>query len=67
VDGDDVRVAERGGQLGFLKEPLLAFRIGDRFPAEYLDGHASVQVHIERAVHHAHAAFTNLGVDPVMG
>ena len=66
VDGDDVRVVQRAGRLGFLNEALFAGGISDLVGGQDLDRHRAVQVGVVGLVNHTHAAFTELRYDPVV-
>ena len=65
VDGDDVRVLERGGDPRLAREALAeALGLGE-VGRDDLDGGAALEVQVLRAVDHAHAAAADPLLDPV--
>jgi hypothetical protein len=58
---------QQSQDLGFALEARHAVGIGRQRLRQNLDGHFSVELRIRRAPHLAHAAFTELGGNPVMG
>ena len=63
VDGRDVRVVERGQDLGFALEPREARRIGRHRRRQDLDRHVAFQLAVARAIDLAHSAFADLRGD----
>ncbi len=67
VDHRDVGVLERGSGLRFLDEPPAAIGIGHQLRNQDLESDLSVQPHVHRPVHDAHAASADFADDLVMG
>jgi hypothetical protein len=63
VDGEDVRMVERGGGAGFLLEALEAPRIGRESGGQDFDGDVTPQPGIVRAVDLSHPAGAERGAD----
>jgi hypothetical protein len=55
-DGDDVRVLERRGELGFLHEPAAALVVGDQAWRQNLERDPTAQTAVQRFIDFAHAA-----------
>ena len=65
VDGDDVRVLERGRDPRLAREALAeALRLGE-VGRDDLDGGAALEVEVLRAIDHAHPAAADPLLDPV--
>ena len=58
VNGDDVRMAQRGQRLRFAREPFGKFRVIHPFRREQFQCDQTVQGFLPRLVNHAHAAAT---------
>ena len=56
VDGDDGRVVQGGGVLGFAAEPGLEGGVAGQVGAEHLDRHVPAQAKVTATVHLGHAA-----------
>ena len=54
VDGDDVRMIEGRGGVGFLDKPAAAILVADAIGRQYLDGHLTIQTRIASAIDLAH-------------
>ena len=65
-DGDEVRVIERRGQLGFALEPAAPGRVR-QIIGEELHGDRPVELRIDRAVDDAHPAFAENVFDAIDG
>ena len=63
VDGRDVRVVQRGQDLGFALEPREACGIGRHRRRQDLDRHVAFQLAVARAIDLAHSAFAQLRDD----
>ena len=63
VDGDDVRVLEGGGGLGFLLEAPAALRIGDAVGREELERDVAIEARVVGLEDNAHPAPTELVED----
>ena len=59
VNGDDVRMVERGCGLRFLHEAPTAALVCDSFSGEHLDGDVTIQSRVARTIHLTHAARAN--------
>ncbi len=66
VDGDDVRMVERGGGARFLDEAAMPIDIGRGIGRQHLDRHRPSEPRVVGGIDHAHAAASDLGVDAVM-
>ena len=55
VDGDDVRMVERGGSLRLLAEPAAELRVAPVLGTEELDGNVAVQLGVMGPVDGGHA------------
>src|SRR5581483_9300758 len=66
VNVDDVGVIQGRRGLGFLHEAALAFGAGGSVGAQDFDGDGTVEMSVEGAIHHSHAAFTELCFNPVV-
>ena len=62
VDGGDVRVIERGQDLGFALEPGEPIGVSGERRGKHLERDLALQIHVGRAIHLAHAALTDQGV-----
>ena len=67
VDGDDVRVLERGRQPGLAQEALTERAIGGEVRGEQLQRDVAVEREIARAVDDAHPTTADDRLDPVAG
>ena len=56
VDRADVRKIERRRRFGFRDESRSRLVVRAKMRRQKLDGHDAVEFHVERAIHHAHAA-----------
>lgn len=63
VDGDDVRVVQRRSGTGLMQQPPGGVR-GDR--GEHFDGDGAHQHGVAGAIHRAHAALTEPGINGVV-
>jgi hypothetical protein len=59
INGDDARVIQVGGGLGFGVEPLDVLPASELAGEDHLQGDEAVQPHLPGLVHHAHAATGN--------
>ena len=59
VDGQDVRMIQRGGGLRFLLEPAETIGIAGHVARKDLDGNRAIEPRVARAVHLAHAPRTD--------
>ena len=67
VDGGDVRVVERGQDLGFALEPGQPLGVGGNGFRQQLDCHLPAEPGVLGAIHLTHAAFAELGGDAEVG
>ena len=65
MDDDNVGMVESTGCFGFLREPLLANRIGNLVVGQHLDSDGSVQAGIVSLVDHTHSSLTEFGFNSV--
>ncbi len=65
VDGDDVRVRQARGQLGFALESQDRVGVGDQFRPDHLQDHGPLQQPMHGHVHSAHAAATQHAQDGI--
>ena len=67
VDGDDVRVIERGRGAGFLDEP--PYPIGDAagVRVQHLDGDGAAEARVHGTVDDTHAAVAELFTEAIVG
>ena len=65
VDGADVGMVQRGGGLGFLKEPLLSGVVFGQIRREELDGDRALEAGVRGLVDDTHPALAELANDPV--
>ena len=65
VDGDDVGVAEGGGDVGFTLEAFTEAGIGDQLGVDDLEGVVAGQVGVAGQIHRAHASGADHPVDEV--
>ena len=63
VDGHDVRVLDRPGGARLGQEPLAGLLVLDELGRDDLDGDVAVEVELAGAVHHAHAAPADDGLE----
>ena len=63
VDGDDVRVVERGGGAGFVLEAGELLLVEHRRERQHLQRDAAAERELLRFVDHAHAAAAELAED----
>jgi hypothetical protein len=66
VDGDDVRVVERGGRARLAHETGVAIGVGRRRGVQHLDSDRSTEPQIGRPVHDAHAAAADLVLELIV-
>ena len=67
VDGDDVRVVDRGCELGLFEKPLAEGLVLGKARSQELQRHLSLQPQILGQVDDAHASSAEQGLDPVAG
>jgi hypothetical protein len=67
VDGDDVGVVERGGDLRLAEEALAGGGVLDELGADDLQRDGALQQQVRRAIDDAHAAATGHCLDTVTG
>jgi hypothetical protein len=65
VDGDDVRMLERGRHARLALEAPAELRVGRELGHDDLERHAAVEAAVDREVDHAHAAAPDLALDVV--
>jgi len=65
VDGDHVRVVDRGRDARLAQEPRAHVGVLDQRGRDHLHRHRALQRELPRAVHHAHAAAPGDRLDPV--
>jgi hypothetical protein len=65
VDDADVRVVERGGELGLAVEARERRGLGRQPRRQELERDVAAELHVVRAVHDAHAAGAQLGLDAI--
>ena len=63
VHGDDVGVVERGNGAGFTLKAGAQLGAGCALLAENLDGDIAVEARVAGAIHLAHAAYSECGLD----
>jgi hypothetical protein len=66
VNRGDVRMVDRGQDLGLALEPGEQLRIGGRLAEQHLDGHLSTQLGVAGTIDPAHAARTEQADDLVL-
>ena len=66
MDGRDVRMVQRGQQLGLALEACQPFGISGEGVGEDLDRDLAVEVRVESLPHDTHAAFADLFDEPVV-
>ena len=66
VNVDDVGMIQGGSRFGLLHKAALAVGAGSGIGAQDFDRDGAVEMGIESAIHDAHAALAELGIDPVM-
>jgi hypothetical protein len=66
MNGDDVRVIQGRGSLGFLNEAPLAIGVGDSFCRQHLDGDVAVEMGVAGPLNDTHAAFAESLSDLIM-
>ena len=66
VDRDDVRVLERGGQLGLSEEACPEAIVLRQLGGHELERERALQAHVVRPVDDAHAAPADQPLDPVL-
>jgi hypothetical protein len=66
VDGGDIGMVDRREDLRFPFETKHAGGIVRKRLGQHLDGDVAIQLRVGGAVYGAHAAFAELGHDPVM-
>jgi hypothetical protein len=67
VDRPDIGMVQRSHDLRFAPEARQTVGIASKYARKDLDGHFAIQLRICRSPDFAHAAFAELGGDPVMG
>ena len=67
VDGDHVRVVDRGGEARLAQEPLPEGVIGRQFGSEQLERHLALERSVVCQVHDPHPAAAQQCLDPVAG
>ena len=66
VDRADVRMVERGQQLGLALESGEALLVSEEDLGQHLDRHVAPEPRVGGAIHLSHPAFAELGGDLVM-
>jgi len=66
VQSQDVRMRKRGHSPGLALEPRSRRLVGGETRGEDLDGHLASERRVRGAIHLAHPAFAELGLDPVL-
>jgi hypothetical protein len=67
VDGDDVRVVERGRRLRLVAEAMDGGLVGEPGAQDHLERHGAAEARVARLVDDAHAAAAELLEDLVVG
>jgi len=66
VDGSNVGMVQRGSGLSLDLESFPFFITGGDLARQELDGHLALELGVLSLIHHAHAAFAELGENLVV-